>query len=267
MNLIFFLSIGLTSIYPYETPMVKYTKPAEMKHEESGLKRVDCIYVINLKRRSDRWKRMKEIGHHHGIQVNRFDAVDCRDLNAQIFEEISGKYGYHCKPGVVGCLLSHLSVIKDARERGFQTIWILEDDAEALVDDLTVLDEVIEEFSNLDPSWDVLFTDQDRRGENGYQRSVGSHFRPDLEHPPLIHFLKRKRVSANLYKIGQRFGTHSSVVSASGIEKLYEFFSHVYSWSAIDVDMHCVPGIREYCTSFDIVSNIIDTDSDITWEK
>lgn len=72
------------------------------------------VFYINLERRPDRRKEIERELGRLGLQFERFNGVDK-------------------KPGIVGCGLSHLAVLKEARERGLPNVLIFEDDFEFLV--------------------------------------------------------------------------------------------------------------------------------------
>lgn len=74
------------------------------------------VFWINLDRRTDRRAQMEaELGRLDLSGVaERFSAVDYR-------------------PGIVGCGMSHLAVLRLARDRGWRNVLIFEDDFEALM--------------------------------------------------------------------------------------------------------------------------------------
>jgi len=67
------------------------------------------VYVVNLDRRTDRLKEFIEQMDSVGLPFQRFSAIET-------------------KPGVVGCGMSHLSILKDARRLGLKNVLIFEDD-------------------------------------------------------------------------------------------------------------------------------------------
>src|SRR5207237_6605093 len=74
-------------------------------------------------------------------------------------------YFVHCMAlGAIGCSLSHISVLQDAYDSGYETIWVMEDDVEVL-DDPHRLSDLVSELDTLvgPDRWDVLFTDVDYR--------------------------------------------------------------------------------------------------------
>jgi len=100
---------------------------------------VDKIYLINLEHRKDRLKECVDIFEREGLTGwERLDAVgffkpDQRiDAHKEDFERYNDpRLGSerHIK-GSFGCILSHYYVIKDAKEKGYKSILILEDDFE-----------------------------------------------------------------------------------------------------------------------------------------
>lgn len=100
--------------------------------------KVDHIFFINLDKREDRLEEIKE-----GLkEMELFD-------KSERFPAI-----YH-KNGAVGCILSHLEVIKKARERGYNNCLILEDDYDFLIEK-SFLNSMLNHFFESIDSYDVL---------------------------------------------------------------------------------------------------------------
>jgi len=68
------------------------------------------IVYINLARRSDRNMQIKAEFDKLGVSAIRYEAVEC-------------------KPGVVGCMKSHLGVLEMAQEQGWECVMVCEDDS------------------------------------------------------------------------------------------------------------------------------------------
>jgi len=83
---------------------------------------VDKVYVINMDKDKERMyildKKMKELG----IKYQRATGVDGRKIYSQY------KNKTKLRPGQLGCLLSHINVIKDAIKNNYENILVLEDD-------------------------------------------------------------------------------------------------------------------------------------------
>ena len=77
---------------------------------------IEGIFYINLDHRTDRKEEIEAEIAKAGIpNVERFPAI-------------------RSNPGIIGCGLSHLAVLKLARSRGYRNVLIFEDDFEFLVD-------------------------------------------------------------------------------------------------------------------------------------
>lgn len=91
-----------------------------MSKTDSFLSTVDKIFIINLSERSDRRKEINNeldwIGaaNHHNVEI--FPAIKATELGG--FTSI----------GARGCFMSHLSILRKARDSGMQKILIIEDD-------------------------------------------------------------------------------------------------------------------------------------------
>jgi len=80
------------------------------------LHHIDHVFYINLDKRTDRREHIEAEFAKYDIEAERFSAIP--------------------RPGqgIVGCGLSHLAVIKLAKERGYKNVLIFEDDFEFGVD-------------------------------------------------------------------------------------------------------------------------------------
>lgn len=247
-------------IYQDPTPVEQFLKPVQLNQKKSNFKYIDCIYVINLDRRPEKWLRTQELMQKYGFRPNRFSAIDGWKISTEEKEILFGNYPVRLCPGEIGCLLSHLSVIRDGYLRGFNIIWVCEDDIE-FIEDPHQLSHFIEKLNKIDPDWDILYTDIDSRNSKGEPvPSLSQDFRPDrMNEIPLSYFLKRNFVTKKIMKIGQRFGMYSLFISKKGMQKIYDYFTHVYLWAQVDVDIHYIPGLREYSSTRDIVSVWVDS--------
>lgn len=100
------------------------------------------IFCINLDRRSDKWEIVNNDFIKHGIQVDRFSAVDGEKLS-----------DYSLTKYEQGCLQSHLAILKIIVKNKIQRSLILEDDVEFIENLIPYFSEKI----NLLPKWDMLY--------------------------------------------------------------------------------------------------------------
>ena len=243
-------------VYPHETPIIKYLIPIEITEASSGLTSVDCIYVINLDERAEKWKRMQQLLNERALKVNRVSAVNGWKISDEVCQELTGPYDKKMKKGQIGAILSHVSALKNAFEKGFDLIWIMEDDID-FKEDVSQLPDLLEQLTEIDPDWDVFYTDTDIISPFGkYKRPIGvGGVRPDQPPLSLSEFNERTIITNDIMKLGQRFGQHSYFISKKGIQKILNYFTHVYLWCNIDIDIHRIPTIRQYSAMRDIVGN------------
>jgi glycosyl transferase, family 25 len=102
---------------------------------------------INLDRRPERWSRMKERLSKHNVEgVVRFSAVDG--------ERLSLPPDWQASAGAYGCLQTNLAIIKEAAERRWPQVLIIEDD---VVFDDNLGTKFPEFIAQLPANWDMLF--------------------------------------------------------------------------------------------------------------
>jgi glycosyl transferase family 25 len=99
---------------------------------------IDKIIYINLNKRTDRREKIEKELNDFGLSYERFDAIETRGF------------------GILGCGLSHLGVLKLAKERNYENILILEDDFTFLVFKEEFYSK-INDFFNLKIDYDVCF--------------------------------------------------------------------------------------------------------------
>lgn len=229
-------------------PVLKFLRSIEVQVTTSGLKGVDCIYVINLDERPERWAYVKKCFDEQGLRVQRVSAINGWRIPLKDQKRLKEREAPLVSAGALGCLLSHVSIYQDAVKRGFDTIWICEDDI-TFKENKEVISSLLEELNKRDPDWDILYTDYSLRGA-GVQAP-----RPGQSLYAEIH----QFVTADLVRIHGRFNTHSMLFSKKGAKKALDYFSRVRVKSPIDVDIHYIPGLREYSARRDIVTSINDS--------
>jgi len=275
----------------------KYFKPALNKPESNGIANIDFIYVINLDKRHERYQRTKEALEPFEIYPYRFSAVNGWELPFEALGELGIVYqswmpkgpicstyrksgfkehesfevmkevgtAYYCHSlsrGAMGCLLSHLSIIQDAYDSGYKTIWVMEDDIK-VIGNPHELSFLLNGLNRQAPDWDVLFTDNEIKGSGGVPVPCTMiRPRPLLQVQPLEYYMTRTPLNADITKIGMRFGSASMIINRSGMKKLLDYFKTYKIYFPYDIDNFLVPGINLYTCNKDIVSNIYDGDSD-----
>ncbi len=270
-------------------------KKLENKRKPSTFRGIDYIYLINLDQRKERWIESLKQLVPYGIIPQRFPAIYGWNLKPDVLTDIGLKFapgmwtgkenvmvfppekegepdfiflsgswngkacfsGWTVK-GTIGCTLSHLSVLKDAYESGYETIWILEDDFNILQNPHLLSDRIseLDTYVGKD-SWDVLYTDYDYLVVDPNQdilTQVPSLWRPDMPYLDISYMGIHVSISDHLMKIGSRMRAHSIIYRRCGIEKILQFY-HTYSnFLPYDQELALIPGMNMFVVIDSIVS-------------
>jgi GR25 family glycosyltransferase involved in LPS biosynthesis len=157
---------------------------------------VDKIYCINLKRRPDRWEKIKKEFKSNNLFVERFDAVDGMELDDN--EIILNHNDLKLKNGAQGALKSHRSILKDAIDNNYERICIFEDDISFCKDFINRF----KYYAKFTPdNWDIMY--------------LGCHF----NNCPLPEETKKKYIFKNI----RNYGCFSMIIKKEMIKKIYEY--------------------------------------------
>lgn len=281
--------------------IVAWLKKAIGKSNFHKMRNIDFIYMINLDQRPEKYAQASAELHEYGIYPYRFSAVNGWELSLQAINDVGLKYAAGMEPllatsypiemngkpvheymsqidrayfvhgmakGTIGCSLSHISILKDAWDSNYETIWVMEDDITVLRDPHALSDLIdrLDELVGKD-NWDVLFTDQDYRlTETEYLIASGAAERPDMDCSIAARYASRftakEQISPDFRKISARFATHSMIIRRSGIKKLLEWsFAHQI-FLPYDLENYLLPDINRYSLTYDVVSNLFNALTD-----
>jgi hypothetical protein len=270
-------------------------KKIEKKIICSSPRNIDCVYLINLDQRPERWLQSIQQLIPYGIVPQRFAGIYGWTLPPEVLNDIGLKfqhgmwscgqqvmifpkeyngawdfiylsgahYGTACfcgwtVKGTIGCTLSHLSVLKDAWDSGYRTVWILEDDFQ-IVDNPHKLSDRIEELDQLVgvDGWDVLYTDFDYLMTDG-KRDVAEQlpwlWRPDMPHLDLSRFELHIPLNEHFLKIGSRNRAHSILYRRCGIEKIMKFYQTHGNFQPYDQEMAFISDLQMFVLTQSIVT-------------
>jgi GR25 family glycosyltransferase involved in LPS biosynthesis len=287
--------------FPGYAGVKDHLKKTEGKSEISKMKNIDFIYMINLDQRPEKFAHMNRELNQYGIYPHRFSAVNGWELSLKDISDLGLKYtpkmtdvmstwypldgngepvhGYastassgcfcHCMSrGSIGICLSHISILQDAWDSGYETIWVMEDDV-SCEKDPRVLSDLIEKLDHIvgKKHWDVLFTDRNTRGRDGVGvPAYGSAARPDMdcsfEGRYRKEFTQHVDISEDFAKISSRFGAYSMIIRRSGIKKLLDFAKKHSLYLPYDMDNYLEPKLNRYALRYDLVSNYLQALSD-----
>ena len=272
--------------------LMNHLKAAPNKSADHSMPGIDFIYMINLDQRPEKFDFSKRQLALYGIEPYRFSAVNGWELTLEQINDIGLKYSplmngdflgtsylsedflpehglisnygqayfCHCMArGTIGIALSHISILKDAYDSGYETIWVMEDDIEVLQDP-NKLSELIQELDDAvgKNNWDILFSDTDIRDSEGFHVSTcAAARRPDYDVFSSEHNYSEVTYINNTFKkVGARFGATSMIVRRSGMKKLLQFYMNHGIFLPYDMDYILPRGIKLYSLNEDIVSNL-----------
>lgn len=162
----------------------------------------DEIYCINLKTRKDRWEECEnEFSEHHIKMVKRYNAVEGIPPSVKTYGlmNVAPDDPLRAKKiaNRVGCLMSHLSIIKQAREKKLKSILILEDDVQFVKNVSARFSEFVGQVPD---DWSLLY--------------FGGNERKGL-----------KKVSSNICRTTEMLMTHAVGVHQNAYDELIQMIS------------------------------------------
>ena len=270
-----------------------FKKDIGPKTTSNQIKNIDYVYLINLDQRPDKLKNSLSQLSPYNIIPHRFSAVYGWDLSAEALRDLGVKFlptmlsnrwindgnndlkrdflteNFYGKtvffPGItlgaLGCTLSHLSILQNAYDANYETIWVMEDDI-TVKKDPHLLSTLIEKLDALvgKDGWDVLYTDLDSSPyfenmtgltfptENDFttdlKGDLSFFWRPDVDLSDQTKFTKRVILNDDFVKIGSRDRTHSMIIRRSGIKKILDYEKKHHIFLPYDHEIATVPDIK-----------------------
>ncbi|NGX37503.1 MAG: hypothetical protein K1000chlam2_00659 [Chlamydiae bacterium] len=287
-------SINLNSLLSVEKHYRKFHTEAQTQQIEG----IDFIYLINLDKRPDRLEESNAQLARYNIIPCRFPAIYGRDLSGNALKDTGVKYQSTMQKhqwvmsvstegtleydflrdsclgktiysqwmnyGAVGCALSHLSVLQNAYDSGYQRIWMMEDDID-IKQDPHLLSNYIEKLDALvgKTGWDVLFTDPKGNATQTPEEPVWWMSRPNCLSLDQYSFSMQTKISDDFIKIGTRGSTYSLVINRSGIEKILEHMKKNHLFNPYDNELSFVENIQLYTLTYPLVTHLKGSISDI----
>ncbi len=281
----------------------KYLQKCENKSDCHGIKNIDFIYLINLDRRPDRLIEAKNKLDKYNIYPYRFSAMDGSKLSFECLNDVAVKFERGMKPimattyvkncdgdslikaihenaqvgksyfihafakGGIGCTLSHISILQDALNSGYNRIWIMEDDIEFMKDP-NIISERVEQLDALvgKNGWDLLYTDKEKLKEFSEEtdEAIPREVDKSCVYMHRFNFIPNdltraaftKNISSEFRQVGARFGNHSIIINKPGIIKILNFFKTYHIFGPIDLEYPLTPDIRLFTVTNDITSTL-----------
>lgn len=294
-----FFFTALLSVFSLHGGLSDCLKPAIGKEGQHSMRNIDFIYVINLDQRPEKFAHCLNELAPYEIFPYRFSAVNGWELSledqsslgveyapwmkknimgtyypvdgqgihiSEMINVVGRRYFCHCMSrGAVGIVLSHLSVLQDAYDSGYETVWIMEDDIK-VAQNPHIISDLIENLDQLvgKDKWDVLFTDQDTKAQNGkYVICRGYAHRPNFTPADPDKFGREPiQISPDFRKINCRYGAYSMIVRRSGMKKILDFIKFYKVFLPYDMEFYLPNTINLYALVKDVVSTMPNAISD-----
>lgn len=243
---------------PITGALSDHFKAAPTKDSAHSIPGIDFIYLINLDNRPDKYEKVSANLASYKITPFRFSAIYGKSLSKTLFQDVALKYhswmtnmpasqlqaknisflyvdsmngtgeAYTCahmtRSRLANCL-NHLSVLYDAYNSGYETIWVMEDSIQ-IVQNPNTLTSLLKKLTILVPDWEVLFTDSGIENEFTYTKKKDPyHCRPDMPSISINSYSYARRTINSLFSWeGPRFGAQSYIINRSGMAKILAYF-------------------------------------------
>lgn len=189
--------------------------------------RIDHVYVVSLRDRVFSRKRCVCQLRKHGItDYTLFDAVDgrlpCHDgLYAEIVATMDDDFCRHnFSRGALGCLLSHLEILRDAVAGKHKTILVLEDDFLFCHDFAARLQDVLEK---LPARWDLVYL-----GKKQGRPDEPFHHHPRVHHD--ARFAEPAPIDDLFYRPSHRtWGSHALLLRETIFQAIFRAASEYFA--------------------------------------
>lgn len=181
----------------------------------------DNIYCLNLKERSDRWDQC----------VKNFEKYDIKNYEHFLAYKVRAEDISPKREGQLGCAFSFCEIFKDAKEKQYNSILILEDDFDFLFEKDVLFEKLNLCLDELPKDWDMFY--------------LGANVMDEIHETPLENY------SNNLLRLLSGYTLHSVAISKQGIEKITSEekwdVDILYKYEAIDVFFAQIFQIKNRC--------------------
>lgn len=206
------------------------------------------IHVINLKRRPEKWNKLKNKFKDHDVNLVKYNAIDGNMLSQKYINEVNDKLGRKLRNGQIGCVLSHVNVWKKCVDNNMPYITVAEDDFMPK-DNFSVghIRKTIKMIDEQHPNWDILYLGKYNELANAY--NIGLEYNL----PSIAHLYNKKPCETELYKSTlPRVSMYLYIMSQRGCKKCIK--SCNIPVAPLDVQMwYTETGLNSYILKDDIV--------------
>lgn len=203
------------------TQIIDYTNPEQIERVLQN-KRILKSYLLNLKRRPDRWNTFIRHSIEKDFQLfHRFNAIDGSELRPNLLIQklfSSGDFNY--RQGIVGCAMSHLEMWHELSVSNLNDMQIIEDDA-ILANNFTA--KVIHVLDQAPPDYDIIFL-----GHHLYPQYKTEESYQNDEYPKIEEWYSDRCIKESMG------GTTGYIISKKGAQKMIRHIREHGIYNAID---------------------------------
>lgn len=169
------------------------------------------IFVINMKKDTDRKKYMEQLSEEYGLFFKFIEAIDGKNLNEKGISKAYNKeksiraLGREMTKSEIGCALSHLSVYKQMIDQNIEIAIVFEDDIQIEKGFTSIMNTI----KKLPSDWELVLL--------GYHRG-------GVEHKKTISSSRYKRKITDKYTLVRLIrlglGSYGYLINLQGAKKL-----------------------------------------------
>jgi len=267
---------------------------------------IDCVYLINLDECKEKLQHCQDECKVYNINPYRFSAIHRKNLSIEQLRDVAfqvkrgidpaqlgrlqctyytkegekekivhslvgdpavNSYFCHCiGKAAIAITLSHLSILQDAYDSNYETIWVMEDDIIIEKHPELLLRGIEELNKTYRDGWDVLFTDPDTVNSRG--EPVPCCAVTQRPNSPLIYYNKEsnRRIpiskGSNITTVYYRYGAYSMIISRSGIKKILDFYKENDIFLPYDMEYNSFIPLKKFAFRFNVVSHLVGARTD-----
>ena len=228
LYIIFILIIIIIFIIKKKAEKSRMTKKRNHFNDSQNKNFINTIvnhsYVINMDKDHKRLEVFTKYMNALNIPFERIKGVDGK----HVYEKYKDKT--QLTPGELGCLLSHINIMKDAIEKGYENIMVFEDDAIFNKDFHNIFYNTYKSILDKEKEFDLLYLGyNDQFYKTPEFKKYGVDDRGDYYIPKRTHgifgVIINKNIFSEILKHYETLEKHSDVVLIDYIQPFFKCFN------------------------------------------
>ena len=199
----------------------------------------DHVFVINLRQREDRWIKCKDRLKKFGIH----NAEHYYGINGDILKPLADENVLVKRtPNYLGCLISHLDIIWQAKHNNWSNVLIMEDDNLFYKNLIPSFHDIIVDLENKHKDWDcILFSHATFDGQYNYEKEKNGEMRYNTT---------IKKYDSPLQPAHNSWGCNFYAVNAKFYDVILDYYKDNFEW---ELDRFFLDKIQPYPEKYKIL--------------